>query len=112
MHDGGNNDVASTRLASLGQRVSTTGNRDSMSVRVHVLPDDMVFAADEHARGAVETVRLGVLATGHCSCQHLAKRSWTWRPRLALDQQVCSSVCGLAPFPHDVVQTQIQLVER
>lgn len=46
VHDGSDDDVPSTAFSSLGERIPSPRDRDAVCVRVHVFPDDVVFAAD------------------------------------------------------------------
>lgn len=80
-----------------------------MGIGVHVFPDDVILRADEDTGRPVEPVGLSVLTTRNWHVSGYPSARWT--DERTLDKQVRSSIRWLAPFPHDVVQTQVQLVE-
>lgn len=47
VHDSSHDDISSTRLSPLSHGVSPTRNRNSVSLGIHVLPDDVVLATDK-----------------------------------------------------------------
>ena len=65
-----------------------------MRLSVHVLPDHIVLRAHQHSAGSIKPIRVGVLSSGN------------------LNEEVGASVRRLAPLAHDVVQAEVELIER
>lgn len=65
VHDGRHNDHTPAALPLLRQGIPPPRNGYPMSVRVHVLPDDMILAANQNARWPIKPIRLGILTSGH-----------------------------------------------
>ena len=86
MHNSSYNDNSSILVL---QRVSSPGNRNSVLRSIHVSVNDMVFAANEHTRRALESRRVGKLATRN------------------LDEEVGTGIRWFTPFSDDVIQTQV-----
>ena len=62
--------------------------------RVHMAVDDMVFAAYKHTGRTVKPLRCCKLATRY------------------LHKEIGSRIGRFTPFPHDVIQTKVELVIR
>ena len=87
-HRCNNNDSPSA----LSERVLPPRNGDAMLRCVSISINDMVFRAHKYTRGTIKTLGGGELATGN------------------LYEEICSGICGLAPFSYDVVEAQIKFV--
>jgi len=60
---------------------------------VHPYDDNnVVFAAHQHARWSIETIRRRQLTTRN------------------LDEEICPWICRLAPFTYNMIQTQVEFV--
>jgi hypothetical protein len=69
VHHRGDDDVPPTTLATLNQWVTAPWDWDTVCLGVHVLPDDVVLAADQHAGRSIKLLRLCVLTSGNCQSQ-------------------------------------------
>jgi hypothetical protein len=89
MHDGSSDDNAAVGVP---DRIPPLRNRNAVLKRVHMPVDDVVFGANEDTRRAVKPIRGRDLSTRN------------------LDEKIGATVCRLAPFAYNMVQTEVQLI--
>lgn len=56
VHDRRDNDISPTTLSSLRQRIPSSRYWYSMSIRIHMFPDNVIFTADQYSRWALEAI--------------------------------------------------------
>jgi hypothetical protein len=66
VHDCSNDDDSPTGVVSLSEWITPSGYRHSVRIGIHVFPYDVILTADQHTRWSFPSIRLGILASGHC----------------------------------------------
>ncbi len=119
VHDRRNDDQAARLGVVRCERIPSPRDRHAVARLIHVLPDDVVLAANEDARGPLELVGRGRLPAGNWrvvafdSAQAVTREAaGVPLPLLTLHEHVRPRISRLAPLAHNVIEPQIELVKR